>query len=115
MKCGSDHTNRGFDAMFTGLDSSHVCKRDDEANRSVAAHTEVAHVVEEDEAALTGFILGFHQQRADNDVRPARLVDDSRAEWVKITLKNFATIVERSGAEIRSAGDDDTRRLAAGV
>jgi hypothetical protein len=92
-----------------------MCERDDEANRAVAAHAEATDVVEEDDAADAGLVLRLNKQRANNDVRPAWLIYDSRAESIEITLKGFTTIIKRAGAEIRSTGDDDTCRLAAGV
>ena len=60
-------------------------------------------------------ILRRDEQRADDDVRAARLVDDRRAEPVELASEPLAALRERAAAEIGAAGDDHAGRLAAGV
>ena len=58
---------------------------------------------------------GSHKQGADQHVGAARLVDDARAEGVELLAKQLGALRQRPAAEVRPAGDDDARRLAAGV
>src|SRR5262245_33418320 len=45
-----DDTDGGLDAMLAGLDTTHVRQRRNQSDRAMAAHAEVAHIVEEDHA-----------------------------------------------------------------
>jgi hypothetical protein len=42
----------------------------------VAAHAEVADVVEVDDCGAGGWVYGFEEQGSDDDLRAARLADD---------------------------------------
>ena len=65
-----------------GADPAQVGQRDGHADRAVAAHAEVADVVEEDHAGRARRVGRLAEQRADHHVRAARLVDHGRAERV---------------------------------
>ena len=65
--------------------------------------------------ALRRRVDRLDQQRADDDVRAARLVHRRGAEAVELALQALAALGERAAAEVGTAGDDDPRRLAAGV
>ena len=53
------------------------------------------------------------QQMAEVSQQPA--AHDSATEMIEFGLKSLHSIGKISGAEIRSTGDDDTRRLPFGV
>ena len=75
-----DGADRRLDAVGARADAAHVGERDDQPDGAVAAHPERADVVEEDDARGAGRVVRLAQQRADEHVRPARLVDDARPE-----------------------------------
>ena len=58
---------------------------------------------------------GAHEQRADDRVRAARLVDDGRAIGVELVAEAAAPSGERPVAEVGAAVDDQARGFAAGV
>ena len=58
----------GADAMFAGLDLTHVRERDDQSNGPVSAHAEITDVVEEDDATRAGFVFRFDQYRTDHHI-----------------------------------------------
>ena len=66
--------------MRARRDPAQMCQRDGHADRAVAAHAEVADVVEEDHARRAGRVARLAEQGADQHVGPARLVHDGRAE-----------------------------------
>ena len=70
-----------------GLDASEMRERSHEADGAVPAHAEIADVVEENHAGLAGRIRRIAEQRADDGVRSARLVDDRGAEAIEVLRK----------------------------
>lgn len=100
MQRGGDDTHRGFNPVLAGFDPSEMRERDNEANRPVPAHAEVADVVEEDDAASAGLVLGLDQQRTDDDLRAARFVDDGGAVVVEVALKSRAPSGQRTATQI---------------
>ena len=86
-----------------------------ESDGSVAAHVEEADVVKEDHAGLARRVVRFAEQRADNGVVAARLVDDGGADVIEVGAKAVEAFLDWAAAEIGAAGDDDARGLAAGV
>ncbi len=101
--------------MRAGRDFSQMGQRDDEADGAVAAHAQVADVIEEDDTGGAGLIDRFAEQRAYDDIRSARLVDDGGTEAVVEALKAFQPLGEGAVAEVGAAGDDEARRLSGGV
>ncbi len=89
------------------------CHRDTDC--AVAAHAQVPDVVEEDHPGDAGWIDRRQQDRADHDIRPARLVDDRRAKCVVLLAKDGLTLGHRAGTQVRAAGEDDAGRLTAGM
>jgi hypothetical protein len=81
----------------------------------MAAHAEIADVVEEDHAGGAGGIDGRAQQRADDRVGAARFIDYGRAKEIVLGAEEFEAFGERPRAEVRTAVDDQARGLAAGV
>ena len=98
-----------------GADPAQVGQRHGDADRAVAAHAEVADVVEEDDAGGGGRIDRLEDQGADHHVRAARLVDDGRAERVVTVAEDREAIGHRAVAELGPARDHHAGRLAAGV
>ena len=86
-----------------------------EADGSVAAHIEEADVVKEDDAGLARRVVRFAEQRADNGVVTARLVDHGGADVIEVGAKAVEAFLDWAAAEIGAAGDDDARGFAAGV
>jgi hypothetical protein len=74
VQSGAHNTYRRFNPMLARLDSSHMRERYDQTDGPVAAHAEVTHVIEKNGASRALFVVWFHQQGADNDIRPARFI-----------------------------------------
>ena len=53
-----DFPYRGFDAVGAGLNSAQMGEGCDQANGAVAAHSQVADIIKEDDAGGTGRVLG---------------------------------------------------------
>jgi len=100
-----------FNAMLAGLDAPHVSERGDQADGSVAAHAEIAYVIEEDDARGRFGIDGIAEQGTDDDLRTSRFADDASAEVVEFLAKSFPAFSQGSVAEIGSPRDNHTRRL----
>jgi hypothetical protein len=79
------------------------------------AHSEIPNVVKEDHSCCRAGIDGFAEERADDDFRPTRFTYHSGAEVIEFTLKALYPVGQVSCPEIRSTGNDDTRRLPFGV
>jgi hypothetical protein len=93
-----------------------VRERDDQADRAVAAHAEVTHVVEEDHARGAARVGGRQEQPADEHVRAARLVHDRGAEGVVLFAEEGQALGEGSAAQVGGRPpDDDPCGLAARV
>jgi hypothetical protein len=73
--------------MLPGADATQVREGRDDADRAMAAHPDVADVVEEDHAGGARGIRRLDQQRADDHVRAARLVHDGGSIAVEVALK----------------------------
>src|SRR5690348_4201508 len=81
----------------------------------MAAHSEIADIVEEDDTRCATWVGWFAEQRADDGIRAARLVHYRGTESVEFFAKNSETLGEGSGAEIGPALDDNASGLASGV
>ena len=114
MKRDGDKADAGFDAEFSRLDASQVGQGHGQADGPVAAHAQVADVVEENDAGDAGGVLRFDQDRADHDIGAARFVDDGGAELI-VLFEQAQLVGNAAAAQIGSAADDDAGRLAAGV
>src|SRR5687767_2684915 len=110
-----DRAHRRLDAMLARLDAPHVREGDHQADGAVAAHADGADVVEENDAGARRRVDRLDQQRADDDVGAARLVHRRGPVAVEFALQALAALGERTGAEVGTALDDDSSRLAAGV
>ena len=98
--------------MVSRLNPSEMSESADDADQPVAAHAEIAHVVEEDHAGRRCWISRFAEQSADEHVRSARLIDHGAAKLVMPFAKNGHSVSHRAAAQIGTAIDDNPRRLA---
>jgi hypothetical protein len=56
--------DRRFDLVFAGLDAAQVSQSDSDSDNPVAAHSEVAGVIEKDDARSAFLVNRFNQIRA---------------------------------------------------
>jgi hypothetical protein len=93
--------DRRIDLYQPGLHLSGERERRHEADRAVAAHAEVADVVEEDDTEAAIAAVGRTQQRTDDDIGPARLVDDCGTVVVELLTeareRSLSAPLPRSG------------------
>src|SRR4029077_5208546 len=85
------------------------------ADCAVPAHADRADVVEVDDAGGAAGLRRLDQERADDHVRAARLVDAGRAEAVELAREALAPLGQAAAAEVRQPVHHDARRLAAGI
>jgi hypothetical protein len=104
-----------LDSMLPWTDPSDVGERCHKADCSMPAHSKVSDVVEEDHGGGGFRIDGFAEERANDDLRSAWFTDDSAPEVIEFALKALHPARQISCSEIRSTGNDDTRRLPFGV
>ena len=102
----ADDADRRLEAMAPGSMPAHMRKRHGEADRPVAAHAEIADIVEEDDAGRAGRVVRLAQQRADQRVVAARLVDGEAADMIELARRSGAPLGERPAPERRPAVDD---------
>ena len=88
------------------LNFAEVRECGDEANSTVAAHPEIAHVVEKNHTSLTGGIGRFAEECADDGIIAARFVDDARTKAIMRLAKAGETITHAAAAQIGAAGND---------
>jgi hypothetical protein len=81
----------------------------------VAAHAQASAVVEENDARDAIRMGWFAEQCAHHRFGSTRFGDESAAEGFVIPLKQKATLLQVTAAEVRATFDDGSRRLAAGV
>ena len=101
--------------MVARLNPAQVRQRDHQADGAVAAHAEIADVVEKNHTRCAGRIFRFDQQRAHHHIRTARFIHDGGAKVVVCLLKTVTPDRERSAPKVRATGNNDARRFAAGV
>ena len=102
-------TDRGIDFYQSRLHLAGERQRRDEADGAVAAHAEIADVVEEDDAEAAVAAMRRAQERADDGVRAARLVDDCRTIAVEVLAE--APSRSLSGPLPRSGPPSSTSRV----
>ena len=74
-------------------------ERHREADRPVAAHADIADIVEEDDASGACGIVRFAQERPNDRVVAARLVDGEAAEMIELAGEAGASFSKRTVAE----------------
>src|SRR5208283_5016696 len=98
-----DNADRRLDAMDAGTDAAHPGQRDHQADGPMAAHAQIADVVEEDDAGGAGGVDGHAQQGADDRVGAARFIDHGRAKQVVLRAEALEAFGEWSDAEVRAS------------
>ena len=101
--------------MRARSDTSHVRKGHRQPHRAVAAHADVADVVEEDDTRSAAFVLRLAQQRANQSVISTRLVHGEAAIVIELLGEAPASFRQRPGSQWGSAFDDEPCRLAFSV
>jgi hypothetical protein len=97
------------------LDAAQVSQRYRDADGAVAAHAQVAGVVEEDDTRSAGRINGLDEKRSDQDIGAAWLAEDGASQVVVVVAQTIEALSERAGAEIGAAGEDAASGLPGGV
>ncbi len=115
MQHCAHYSDRGLDLVFAGTDASQIGEGDDEPDRPVPAHSQIADVVKEDNAGGTRGIHRFAQQGAHDDIRAPRLIHYRGAEVIVLPPETFQPLRHVAAAQVGPARYDYTCRLAAGV
>ena len=115
MQSSRDDAYRRFDPMVAGTDPASMGKRSDDTDGAVAAHPEVSDVVEEDNSGGAAFVEGLTEERTDDHVGSARLIDNGSAEIIVSAAKALSPLGESAVSEIRSPAENETRGLAGRV
>src|SRR5262249_19644699 len=64
-----------LNAVLSGLDPVEISQSGDKANGAVPAHSEIADVVEENDAGGTCWVQRFTKQRAHHHIGSTRFID----------------------------------------
>src|SRR5450631_3056222 len=107
--------DRRIDADRPRGEVAGMAKRRDQSNRAVAAHTQITHVVEEDDAELAVGAVWMDEQRADEGIRAARFIYDSRTVRIEVLAKSLYALGERTATEGRAAIEHEARGFSARV
>jgi cell division septum initiation protein DivIVA len=97
-----DLSDRRFDAVPALTYPAEVSQRANDADGAVAAHTEVADVIEEDHARGARWVHRLAQQSADNNLRSARLCSYSQTKTIMIGAEDFHAFGQAAHAQIRA-------------
>jgi hypothetical protein len=81
----------------------------------MAAHAQVADVVEKDNSDKARFVDRLDQESTDDDLRATRFVDNRGTETVMLTAKSLNPGSQRAMAKIRSTGNDHASGFTTGV
>ena len=98
--------------MVTGRNASEMREGGDQSYRAVAAHAEIAHVVEKDNTGCGRGVLGWAKQRANKYVGAARFEEYGSAEVIVPGAKELQLRLQAAFAERRPACDHNTGGLA---
>jgi hypothetical protein len=111
VQCGRDNANGRFNPVLTGFYFSEMRQRNNQANGPVAAHGQTADVVEENDASPARFIRRLNQQCTHKYIGTPWFVDHCGTKLVMLFAKDFQAVSNTAAAQIRCAGNNDTRRL----
>lgn len=81
----------------------------------MAAHAEVADVVEEYDASSARGVGWFKQCTTNDDIGPAGFIYNGGAKGIVFIAKNVQPIGHGAAAEVGTAADDDASRFATGM
>lgn len=98
--------------MHAGCDAPQVIQRTHQADGAVAAHAQVAAVVEEDHPGTGIRRLGFAQQGPHQHIAAPRLQHAGRAPAIVALLQDRQPFGHRTAAQIGKAVDNQASRLA---
>src|SRR5262245_17532286 len=110
-----DSAHRGLDGVLSRADSSKVCERRKQANRAMAAHSEIGGLVKKDDPGRTGRIDRLAEQRTDHCVRASRLVHNSSTQPIVFRPQQVQSLSQRSAAKLWAAFYNHACRLAPGM
>ena len=77
--------------MFSRADALQVCQCRNQADGTVTTHSQVADIVEEDDAGGARGIDRLAKQSTDHDVRTARFIHHSGAETIVLARESAPT------------------------
>ena len=115
MESGGDDAYAGFNPVLARLNASEVCQGDHQPDCAMAAHAQVADVVEKDDAGNACFVDRLDQESTDDDLRATRFVDNRGTETVMLTAESLNPRRQRAMAKIRSTGNDHASGFTTGV
>jgi hypothetical protein len=78
----------------------------------VTAHTQITHIIKEDDCGAGILTYRGEQERAHNHFRATGFADDSRPEVVKLRAKPLQTLGDCAISQVRTSSDDDSGWLA---
>ncbi|MNE57122.1 hypothetical protein D3C80_1520710 [compost metagenome] len=107
--------HRGLDAMHTGADPAQVCQRGHQANGAVAAHSQVAGVVEENHPGTGTRVHRLAQQCAHQYVAAPWFQHAGGAPLIVVLGQSLATFGHTAAAQVRETGGHQAGGFAAGV
>ena len=110
-----DHADRCFEFRNAVANAAEVRERNRHADRAVAAHAEVARIVEEDHAGRAFAVGRLAQERADQRVGASWLEDHGLAKVVVFATHARQPLLQAADAEVRPALDHDACRFALGM
>lgn len=115
IEIGFDSADGRLNFMYSGGDAAHIFEGLYETDRSVAAHSEISDIVEENHAGGSIGINGLTEQRSNHGIVAARFANDGRTQSIMITAKYFEPLGHRSGTQIGKSVDNYASRFASGV
>src|SRR6202050_2876163 len=83
MQLRLDRAHRRIDLEDARSQFARKAERGDQADRAMAAHPQVAHIIEKNHAELAVGAVRFNEQRAHEGVRTPRLVHDCGAVGIE--------------------------------
>ncbi len=101
--------------MPAGFDPSEVGEGDGQSDGSMPAHSEHAHVVEENNARRAVRFMGFDKQAPDQFLRTPRFQNHGLAELIEVFLKKLQPFAQSPRSQVGTARNDDTGRFPSGV
>ena len=107
-----DDTHRCFETMRAELQAPEPGERRHQTDRTMTAHAEIADIIEKNHGRGAIGLRRRLQQRADQHLRTARLVDHRRAEMVVVALQ-LPNSVGHAPVQLRPALQHHARRFTA--
>ena len=109
------HAANRFQAAGIVPKPAQVLKRNHHADGAMAAHAQIADVVEVNHGGVAGGVAGLAQERAHHGVVAARFIHHGGAELVEPVAEAVEPPGQRTPAEVRTTRDHHASRLAPGM